>query len=79
LDAVNVRWEVVSMDEMERVDNETPQELKTISENNVNFNLMLIIIKISFLRKKLINNLLMIMIMDYICLIQKMKIINFVF
>lgn len=35
LDAVNVRWEVVSIDEMERTDNETPQELKNNSGNNV--------------------------------------------
>ncbi|CAK5061166.1 unnamed protein product [Meloidogyne enterolobii] len=34
LDAVNVRWEVVSIDEMERADNETPQELKNNSGNN---------------------------------------------
>ncbi|KAL7078866.1 hypothetical protein ACQ4LE_001870 [Meloidogyne hapla] len=34
LDAVNVRWEVVSIDEMERADNETPQDLKNNSGNN---------------------------------------------
>lgn len=36
---MNVRWEVVSIDEMERADNETPQELKNNSGNNDDTNL----------------------------------------